>query len=86
MNYNGKKFVCIGEKQYYDDLGFKRTKPLFVMTKGYKKYLSEKREYDEHMELVKLKHKLEYQRQHFGEVDKYDFDEYMRIIQQSYAK
>ena len=56
------------------------------MTKAYKAYLAEKHAEEEHMELVTLKHKLEYQRQHYGEVDKYDFDEYMRLIQQSYAK
>ena len=86
MSYDGKKFRCIGEVEYYDDLGFKRTKPKFVMTKAYKAYLAEKHAEEELMELVKLKHKLEYQRKHYGDVDKYDFDEYMRLIQQSYAK
>lgn len=86
MSYNGKKFYPAGEVEYYDDLGFKRTKTHFVMTRAYIKYLREKHAEEEHMELVKLKHKLDYQRQHYGEVDKYDFDEYMRLIQQSYAK
>ena len=86
MSYDGKKFRCIGEVEYYDDLGFKRTKPKFVMTRAYVKYLREKHAEEELMELVKLKHKLEYQRKHYGDVDKYDFDEYMRLIQQSYAR
>ena len=86
MSYDGKKFRCIGEVEYYDDLGFKRTKPKFVMTRAYVKYLREKHAEEELMELVKLKHKLEYQRKHYSDVDKYDFDEYMRLIQQSYAK
>ena len=86
MSYNGKKFYPAGEVEYYDDLGFKRTKTNFKMTRTYVKYLREKRAEEEHMELVKLKHKLDYQRITYGEVDKYDFDEYMRLIQQSYAK
>lgn len=86
MSYNGKKFFPAEEVEYYDDLGFKRTKTRFVMTRGYKKYLAEKHAEEDRMYIVKLKHKLEYQRKHFGEVDKYDFDEYMRLIQQSYAK
>jgi hypothetical protein len=56
------------------------------MTRAYVQYLREKQLEEDRMYLVKLKHKLEYQRKHFGEVDKYDFDEYMRLIQQSYAK
>lgn len=86
MSYNGKKFFPAKEVEYYDDLGFKRTKTIFKMTKAYRAYLAEKHAEEEHMELVKLKHKLDYQRKHYGEVDKYDFDEYMRLIQQSYAK
>lgn len=86
MSYEGKKFFPAKEVEYYDDLGFKRTKTIFKMTRAYSAYLAEKHAEEEHMELVKLKHKLDYQRKHFGEVDKYDFDEYMRLIQQSYAK
>lgn len=86
MSYNGKKFFPAKEVEYYDDLGFKRTKTIFKMTKAYKEYLETKQLEEEHMELVKLKHKLDYQRKHYGEVDKYDFDEYMRLIQKSYAK
>lgn len=86
MSYTGKKFYPAEETEYYDDLGFKRTKTIFKMTRAYVQYLAEKHAEEEHMELVKLKHKLEYQRQHYGDVDKYDFDEYMRLIQQSYAK
>ena len=71
MSYNGKKFYPAGEVEYYDDLGFKRTKTHFVVTKAYKAYLAEKHAEEEHMELVALKHKLEYQRKHYGEVDKY---------------
>ena len=86
MSYEGKKFRCTGEVEYYDDLGFKRTKATFAMTKSYAMYLREKHAEEERMELVKLKHKLDYQRKTYGEVDKYDFDEYMRLIQQSYSK
>ena len=86
MSYNGKKFFPAKEVEYYDDLGFKRTKTYFKMTKAYVQYLREKQLEEDRMYLVKLKHKLEYQRKHFGEVDKYDFDEYMRLIQKSYAK
>lgn len=86
MSYNGKKFFPAEEVEYYDDLGFKRTKTKFQMTRAYVKYLREKQLEEDRMHLVKLKHKLEYQRKHFGEVDKYDFDEYMRLIQQSYTK
>ena len=73
MSYNSKKFYPVGEVEYYDDSGFKRTKTIFKMTRAYVKYL-------------RLKHKLEYQYRHYGEVDKHDFDEYVRLIQQSYAK
>lgn len=60
MSYDGKRFYPAGEVEYYDDLGFKRTKTNFRMTKTYLKYLAEKRAEEEHMEVVKLKHKLEY--------------------------
>ena len=86
MSYTGKKFYPAKEVEYYDELGFKRTKTDFKMTRGYVQYLKEKRAEEEHMELVKLKHKLDYQRKTYGDVDKYDFDEYMRLIQQSYTK
>jgi hypothetical protein len=86
MSYNGKKFFPVEEVEYYDDLGFKRTKTNFMMTRAYVKYLKEKQLEEDRMYLVKLKHKLEYQRKTYGEVDKYDFDEYMRLIQTSYSK
>lgn len=86
MSYEGKKFFPAEEVVYYDDLGFKRTKTHFVMTKAYKEYLELKQLEEKHMEIVKLKHKLDYQRKHYGEVDKYDFDEYIRLIQASYSK
>ena len=86
MLYNGKKFYCKGEVSYKDEWGNTRTKPNFIMTRGYKKFLREKREHEEHMEIVILKHKIEYQLKTYGEVDEYDLAEYMKLIQSSYSK
>ena len=86
MTYNGKKFYCKGEISYKDEWGAIRTKPNFIMTRAYKKFLREKREHEEHMEIVILKHKIEYQLKTYGEVDEYDLAEYMRAIQSSYSK
>ena len=34
-NYNGAKFRYVGTEEYYDDLGFKQTRPKFKMTRSY---------------------------------------------------
>lgn len=49
----------------------------FVMTRGYKNFLKEKRKKEKEQELSILKSKLEYQYKKYGEVDDIDFHEYL---------
>ena len=55
------------------------------MTRAYKKYLEEKAQKEKAFELQVLKNKLEYQKKTYGEVDEYDYNEYIRLVQQSYS-
>ena len=85
--YTKSKFRDSGiTETYYDEVGFKRERTVFIMTRGYKKYLQEKAEKEKQFEMTVLKNKLEYQKKHYGEVDKYDYNEYVRLVQQSYCK
>ena len=85
--YTKRKFRDSGVTEtYYDEIGFKRERPIFYMTLAYKKYLREKAEKEKQFEITVLKNKLEYQMKHYGEVDKYDYNEYVRLVQQSYCK
>ena len=84
--YDDKKFFTTeGDVTvFYDDLGFKRYKQNFHMTRDYIEYLKEKRAEEERFEIAALKSKLEYQKTHYGEVDLYDLAEYTRLVQASY--
>ena len=83
-NYNGAKFRYVGTEEYYDDLGFKQTRAKFKMTRSYLEYLAEKNAEEAKMQIVTLKNKLEYQQKTYGEVDPYDLNEYMRLVQAQY--
>ena len=84
--YDGKKFFCASVTTRINEYGFEYEHKEFQMTAQYLKYLRKQQEERDRMHLVQLKHKLEYQRTHYNEVDKYDLDEYMRLIQESYRK
>ena len=78
--FEGKKFFCVDEEVIYDEFGYPKVKPHFVMTRSYRKYLAEKAEEEKQQELQYLKNSLEYQYKTYGEVDKIDFDRYVSLI------
>ena len=84
-NYDGAKFRYVGTEEYYDDLGFKQTRPKFKMTRSYLEYLADKNAQEAKMDMVTLKNKLEYQQKTYGEVDPYDLNEYIRLVKAQYA-
>lgn len=86
MSYCGKKFRPTGTETYYTEWGEKATRTTFGMTRAYVEYCRKRQAEKEHKYLITLKHKLEYQQKHYGEVDPIDKAEYIRLIQQSYAE
>ena len=84
-NYNKSKFRACGTTTYKDEWGTVHEKTKFCMTRAYKKYLEEKAQKEKAFELQVLKNKLEYQKKTYGEVDEYDYNEYIRLVQQSYS-
>lgn len=86
MSYCGKKFYPTGSETYYTEWGEKAERKTFGLTKSYIEYCREHQAEKERMKRITLKHKLEYQQKHYGEVDPIDLAEYMRLIQQSYTK
>lgn len=80
MKYQGKKWFCkdvelvrneaVWWAEEYDE------KPIYTMTRGYRKWLREEAKRKALEEVKVLKSKLEYQYKCFGEVDDIDFGEY----------
>lgn len=89
MSYQGKKFVCIETKMVRDESiwweDVYKEVGVFCLTKGYKKYLKEKREREQLEELATMKAKLDYQYKTYGEVDEIDYQEYLAKLK-SYNK
>ena len=56
------------------------------MTKQYVEYCRKREEEKRQKEITILKHSLEYQMKTYGEVDKYDYQRYISMIQESYNK
>lgn len=86
VEYQGCKFFCVDEKVIYNEWGEKVTKPIFKMTKQYIEYCRRMEEEKRQKEITILKHSLEYQMKTYGEVDKYDYQRYIFMVQQSYNK
>ena len=82
--FTGKKWFCPDEYTIKIDCFGRETKvPVFQMTKAYANYLSEKEKLRKQHELLVLKNKLDYQYQTYGEVDKLDYDNYIRLLTNS---
>lgn len=75
------KYRYVGDTEYYDCWGYKQVKKEFIPTKQYMEYLKQKQLEKELFELKVMKEKLEYQYKTYGEVDKLDFDNYIRKAQ-----
>lgn len=89
MGYTGKKWrvkdevVGFASNDWWDDT--KELKPVFGMTRGYAKYLREKREAELADRIRCMREKLEYQEKKYGEVDPIDLSEFMALVQQAQA-
>ena len=84
--YEGSKYrvdstyIELDKKTYYEDLREEYVeKAHFVMTKGYKKDLYDRRKTLDEFNLEVLKSKLEYQMKTYGQVDDIDFQEYLYL-------
>lgn len=86
LEYQGCKFRPLETIVSYNEWGEKVEKTKFIPTKGYMKWLKEREEEKRQKEITILKHSLEYQMKTYGEVDKYDYQRYISMVQQSYNK
>lgn len=86
MSYQGHKFFCTDEKIVYNEWGERVIKPIFRMTKQYIEYCKRKEEEKRQYEIRCLKESLEYQMKTYGEVDKYDYQRYVSMVQKLYNK
>lgn len=82
-SYNGKsKFRPSGEMiRHIDYMSNEVTyKEGFIPTRSYMQYLKLKEEYQRIQEIEQLKRSLEYQKEHYGEVDPVDLTRYQVMI------
>ena len=80
-------YIDLDRKTYYEDLREEYVeKAHFVMTKGYKKYLYERRKAFDELDLQVAKSKLEYQMKTYGQVDDIDFQEYLYLAKKYQEK
>lgn len=75
------KYRYVGNIEYHDCWGYKQVKKKFIPTRQYIEYLKQREIEKELFELRVMKEKLEYQYKTYGEVDKLDFDNYIRKAQ-----
>lgn len=78
--FKSKKWRCAGEKQVRNEIGDFETKPDFRMTKQYVNYCKQRQELAEKFDLQVLRNKLQYQKDHYGEVDPVDYQLYVALI------
>lgn len=80
--FKGKKFYVKDDdvKRSFDIYGNIVEKPIFHMTRTYVAYLKEKEMLEKQQEIAKLKAKLEYEHQRYGEVDPVDFNRFMQMV------
>ena len=82
-SFDGKhKFRPSGEiikhiNQYTNEVTYKEG---FIPTKQYAKYLKLKYEYERMQEIEQLRRSLEYQEEHYGEVDEVDLTRYQMML------
>ena len=82
-NFSGKhKFRPSGKmikhiNQYTNEVTYKEG---FIPTKEYAKYLKLKYEYEQIQEFEQLRRSLEYQLEHYGEVDDVDLTRYLVML------
>ena len=82
-NFNGThKFRPSGEmikhiSQYTNEVTYKEG---FIPTREYAKYLKLKYEYERMQEIEQLRRSLEYQEEHYGEVDEVDLTRYQMML------
>lgn len=81
--YDGTKFVYTGSTMVYNKYGDLVEKKIFIPTKGYTTYLKGKEAAAVKRNLQRLYHKLQYQIETYGEVDKVDYDEFMYELKRS---
>lgn len=78
--YSGGKFRFFGTETTYTIYGEKVEKDIFIPTKGYLKFLDEQRKQEERKNFEKLKQKLIYQYQQFGEVDEVELELFNQLL------
>lgn len=79
--YNKSKYRLVDEKVVRDEEVWwaeeYKIKKYFAMTKGYSKYLHNKRIEEHEHNLKVMRHKLEYQMKIYGEVDPIDYQQFV---------
>ena len=86
LEYQGSKFRPLETIISYNEWGERVEKTKFIPTKSYMKWLKEREEEKRQREITILRDSLEYQMKTYGEIDKYDYQRYISMIQQSYNK
>lgn len=83
LPFDGKKFYADKDEPPkfcgYDIYGQPIYKKQFYMTKSYRKYLCDKEDEAQRLEVIKLKEKLAYQYATYHEVDEVDYQRFIRL-------
>ena len=85
-DFTGKRFFAdetvppIKQVDIYGNITYK---PVFRMTRSYVNYIKAKEAKAKQLEIQKLKEKLEFEFEKYGEVDDVDYQRFMQLIKQN---